>query len=114
MTDMSFLPRVPDALDENRIAQEQAAVRGQLVSRLERLHGRCEDRMNEADPVMEVRWAELSVRILRDLAEHYRLSVKQPSVVDEDAPGAEAGARRLAREVASSQLDDLSARLGGK
>jgi hypothetical protein len=106
--------RPPDSLDENAIAAQQALVRGQLVSRLERLHGRCEDRMNESDPVMEVRWAELSVRILRDLAEHYRLGVKQDKVPDSDAPGAEDAARSLARQVASSQLDELSARLAGK
>lgn len=100
----------PESLDEARIAAEQALVRGQLVQRLERLNGRCEDRMNEQDPTTEVRWAELSLRISDRLATYYRLDAKQVAPEDPAGEGVQEAVRVNARAVVSAQLDDLAAR----
>jgi hypothetical protein len=99
---------VPSTLDLARIDAEQAAVRGQIVSRLESLYQLCEG--NREIPGPEgARWAELSVRCLDRIAKHYRLDDERPGDEVEPASADEA-ARGSLRGIVSAQLDALSER----
>jgi hypothetical protein len=102
----------PRELDEAGIAAQQAAARGLLVARLERLYGYCEDNLGGVeDGGADPRFAELAVRIIDRLAKLYRLD-RAPSSPDSDELDV-VTSTALARSSVVQQLSDLSAKMTG-
>lgn len=109
---MDELRTFAEAISEARILDEQAAVRGLLVWRAERLFAFCQDNLggvegDRPDP----RFAELQLRLLDRLSKWFRLEavpVQAAPVVDEAADAART------RLLVASQLRELASRGGSK
>lgn len=103
------LPALPRELDEAGIAAQQAAARGQLLARLERLFRLAEDNVEGLDGEKpDPRWAELAVRILDREAKLYRLDRPEPEAPPEPVDEAQDTAR--VRLLVLAQVDELASR----
>lgn len=100
--------RLPEALDDQTLAEQRPMVRGQLVSFLEGLWQYSSEELESGKD--HVRWAELQLRIVKQLAELYKLNAPTAEAAKEVEPGEE---REAARRMVSMQLDDLEQRDAG-
>jgi hypothetical protein len=107
MTSMS--PAEPRKVDEEQLYQAQPMVRALIIERYEALYrlvtvhvARAEEEGRPPDP----RWAEIGVRVLKEMTALYRLAVPPKAEDQDDDPlhGVDPGAIVLA------QLEELEAR----
>jgi hypothetical protein len=104
MTDaLEPLSGLPRPLDDQTLAQQRPLVRGQLVGYLSGLWQYTSEELEAGKD--KVRWAELQLRIVKQLAELYKLNIPEKSESQpEDAGEEQARVRRLVE----AQLDDLA------
>lgn len=98
------------AITDADVADQRPAVRGQLADELRRLLDFCFENMGEdGDGKVDVRFAELAVRILDRIAKLWRLDAveKAPDGVEETV--AASTARQL--DIVRAQIADLADRV---
>ena len=96
--------RLPAAISDEDIADQRAMVRGQLVGFLTGLWQYSSEELESGKD--HVRWAELQLRIVKQLAELWKLNEKTTAAAPEEDGGAELA--RIRASVAM-QLDELEA-----
>lgn len=106
MTEIS-VPRI----EEEDLYRSQGTVRAMLVTRYEGLWALCDGQRREAEDLgarVDPRWAEIGVRVLKELAGLYRLG-SPPRLAEEDSDVLHGLDPRV---VALQALEDLAAKAG--
>ena len=104
MTDaLEPLSGLPRPLDDKTLSEQRPLVRGQLVGYLSGLWQYTSEELEAGKD--KVRWAELKLRIVKQLAELYKLNIPEKSESQPDDAGEE---QARVRRLVEAQLDDLA------
>jgi hypothetical protein len=97
------LSGLPRPLDDKTLTEQRPLVRGQLVGYLSGLWQYSSKELEMGKD--KIRWAELQLRIIKQLAELYKLGIPERSESQPDDPGEE---QERVRRLVEAQLDDLA------
>lgn len=99
---------LPAALDDQNLALQRPMARGQLLRRLEGLWQYSSEELESGKD--HVRWAELQLRIVKEIAALYKLGAPGVEAAEEVDAGVD---RENVRRMVSMTLDDLAERDAG-
>ena len=101
---------IPLALDEDAVVEAQPAVRAQLVAQLMELLTLCRDELAATEGQVDIRFAELQLRVLDRVGRLYRLWEK-PRVKDPEEDTSVTVSPEVTRQMVLAQLQELENRI---